>query len=147
MTTLPEYIKPNTFVKLRDGSKAQIYVTDGVDSAPIRGAVFSCGYWRIQQWTGNLEALRGWTECQAGDIVGPWTDKPDASKLWPLLPPWIKYLAMDEDNMWNGFSHKPEIGISAYHYTESGHNYCSIPKAYAPIYSGDWKNSLVGRTQ
>jgi len=77
MTTLPEYIKPNTFVKLRDGSKAQIYVTDGVDSAPIRGAVFSCGYWRIQQWTGNLEALRGWTECQAGDIVGPWIDKPD----------------------------------------------------------------------
>lgn len=145
--TLPEYVKPGAFVKLRDGSKARIYATDGVDSSPIHGAVFSCEYWRIQQWTGNLEALRGWTECQAGDIVGPWIDKPNCDKLWPLLPPWIKYLAMDDDSIWNGYSHKPKIGISVYHCTESGHNYCSIPKEYAPIYSGGWKDSLVERTQ
>jgi len=30
---------------------------------------------------------------------------------------------------------------------DSGHNYCSIPKDYAPIYSGDWKDSLVERPQ
>jgi len=81
------------------------------------------------------------------DIIGPWTDKLNCDKLWPLLPPWIKYLAMDDDSIWNGYSHKPKIGISVYHCTESGHNYCSIPKEYSPIYSGDWKDSLVERTQ
>ena len=145
MTTLPEYIKPNTFVKLRDGSKAQIYVTDGVDSAPIRGAVFSCGYWRIQQWTGNLEALRGWTECQAGDIVGPWIDTPDCTKLWPLLPPWIKYVSQDKNGFWYASLDKPKLEEK--YWMACPGKFIVIPKGYAPIYSGDWKDSLVERTQ
>jgi len=144
MTTLPEYIKPNTFVKLRDGSKARIYATDGADPWTVHGAVLKESNWIAIDWAG-VEFKPA--EKADYDIIGPWTDKLNCDKLWPLLPPWIKYLAMDDDSIWNGYSHKPKIGISVYHCTESGHNYCSIPKEYSPIYSGDWKDSLVERTQ
>jgi hypothetical protein len=142
--TLPEYIKLGSFVKLRDESKAEIYSIDNALPYPIHGRTLSD--MKAAAWTENLYIWASAVESQQ-DIIGPWIDKPNCDKLWPLLPPWIKYLAMDDDSIWNGYSHKPKIGISVYHCTESGHNYCSIPKEYAPIYSGGWKDSLVERTQ
>lgn len=35
--------------------------------------------------------------------------KPDLSALWPLLPPWIEWVAMDRDGAWCGFKKKPKV--------------------------------------
>ena len=144
--TLPEYIKPGAFVKLRDGSKARIYATDG-GSSPynVHGAIWIDDHWDQREWAGYQYTME---PNHNRDIIGQWIDKPNCDKLWPLLPPWIKYLAMDANNEWYSYSLKP--------YQWQGGNWfhnslecsvCYVPKDYAPIYSGDWKDSLVERTQ
>jgi len=142
--TLPEYIKPNTFVKLRDGSKARIYATDGGPKPyNVHGAIWQETHWNPREWAGCQYTIE---PNHYRDIIGPWIDKPNCDKLWPLLPPWIKYLAMDANNEWYSYSLKP--------YQWQGGNWfhnslecsvCYVPKDYAPIYSGDWKDSLVER--
>ena len=143
--TLPEYIKPGAFVKLRDGSKARIYATDGADPWTVHGAVLKESNWIAIDWAG-VEFKPA--EKADYDIIGPWTDKLNCDKLWPLLPPWIKYLAMDANNEWYSYSLKPYAGLSSNWFHNSLEcSVCYVPKDYAPIYSGDWKDSLVERPQ
>jgi len=141
--TLPEYIKPGTFVKLRDGSKGEIYSINNALPYPIHGRTLS--NMRAATWTNNLYIWASAEESQQ-DIIGPWIDKPDCSALWPLLPPWIKYLAMDANNEWYSYSLKPYQGGNWFHDSLEC-SVCYVPKDYAPIYSGDWKDSLVERPQ
>lgn len=142
--TLPEYIKPGTFVKLRDGSKGEIYSINNALPYPIHGRTLS--NMRAATWTNNLYIWASAEESQQ-DIIGPWIDKPDCSALWPLLPPWIKYLAMDKVYGWFAYTLKPSLGdFHAWNVIGDEH-YFKIPSEYAPIYSGDWKDSLVERTQ
>ena len=141
--TLPEYVKPGAFVKLRDGSKARIYATDGGPSPyNVHGAIWIDNHWNQREWA----------DCQYTtepnhdrDIVGPWIDKPDCTKLWPLLPPWIKYLAQDYNRDWYATLDKPELKEK--YWTACPGKFIAIPKKYAPIYSGDWKDSLVERPE
>lgn len=149
--TLPDYIKAGAVVKLRDGSKAHIYALDKGSHFPIHGAVFrpEHGSWVQESWTreGNYRLPQilkenGW------DIISAWTDTPDCSKLWPLLPPWIKWIAQDEDGIWRGHMYKPDLKGCCW---ESSANswmwYIIIPQEYQPIFEGDWKDSLVERPQ
>jgi len=140
--TLPEYIKPGAVVKLRDGSKGEIYSINNALPYPIHGRTLS--NMRAATWTNNLYIWASAEESQQ-DIIGPWIDKPDCSALWPLLPPWIKYLAMDKNYGWFGYKNKPLQGISSWHSNGTEDDYCTIPSKYVPIYSGDWKDSLVER--
>lgn len=144
MTTLPEYIKPGGFVKLRDGSKARIYAVDGPSPYHVHGAIYQDNHWLQREWRGQYYTIE---IGHSRDIVGSWIDKPDCSALWPLLPPWIKYLAMDEGYGWFGYKNKPLQGISSWHSNGTEDDYCTIPSKYVPIYSGDWKDSLVERLQ
>lgn len=143
--TLPDYIKPGAFVKLRDGSKGEIYSTDNAEPYTIHGRTFSNR--RSATWTNNLTVWVSEEEPEQ-DIIGPWTDTPDCSKLWPLLPPWIKYLAQDKDGIWLGHMYKPDLKGCCW---ESSANswmwYITIPQEYQPIFEGDWKDSLVERPQ
>ena len=142
--TLPEYIKPGSFVKLRDGSKGEIYSIDNALPYPIHGRTLS--NMRAATWTNNL-AIWASAEESEQDIVGPWLDKPDCSNLWPLLPPWIKYLAMDKDYGWFGYTLKPLLGDFHAWNVIGDEYYFKIPSEHVPIYSGDWRDSLVERTQ
>jgi len=143
--TLPEYIKPGTFVKLRDGSKGEIYSIDNALPYPIHGRTLS--NMRAATWTNNLYIWASAEESQQ-DIIGPWIDKPDCSALWPLLPPWIKWLAVNDNNEWCGYHQEPRKNLSGgWLNTHSTIGVCYVPKDYAPIYSGDWKDSLVERPQ
>ena len=138
--TLPEYIKPNTFVKLRDGSKARIYAVDGPSPYHVHGAIYQDNYWLQREWCGQYYTI---DIGHSRDIIGPWIDKPNCDKLWPLLPPWIKYLAQDYDGNWYASFDKPEL--KERYWTACSGKFIVIPKDYAPIYSGDWKDSLVER--
>ena len=140
--TLPEYIKPGSFVKLRDGSKGEIYSIDNALPYPIHGRTLS--NMRAATWTENLLIWASAEESEQ-DIIGPWIDAPDCSALWPLLPPWIKYLAQDYNRDWYATLDKPELKEK--YWTACPGKFIAIPKKYAPIYSGDWKDSLVERPQ
>jgi len=134
--TLPEYIKPGAVVCVKNNEhlKFRIYATDCGNTHCVHGAFFVSEAWRIAA----IDPER---------IIGPWIDKPDCSALWPLLPPWIKYLAMDKNYGWFGYKNKPLQGISSWHSNGTEDDYCTIPSKYVPIYSGDWKDSLVERPQ
>lgn len=143
--TLPEYIKPGSFVKLRDGSKARIYATDGGPKPyNVHGAIWQETHWNPREWAGCQYTIE---PNHYRDIIGPWIDKPNCDKLWPLLPPWIKYLAMDKDYGWFAYTLKPSLGDFHAWNVIGNEYYFKIPSEHVPIYSGDWKDSLVERPE
>ena len=134
--TLPNYIKPGAIVRIRHiNHKYRIYATDGAGGT-VHGAYFVHDAWAL-------------AAVDPREIISTWTDKPDCSALWPLLPPWIKYLAMSETGEWRGYLNKPVMRSA--HWDGSGPNsykwYIIIPTKYHPIFQGDWKDSLVERPQ
>lgn len=141
---LPDYIKPGAFVRLRNGKKAKIYEINETGSYPIHGAILlSDNTWYMREW--HSEFFCESKKKSLIDIVGPWTNMPDCSELWSQLPPWINWVAMDENGSWAGYRNKPVKSGSCYNF-ESGYNdYCTIPKEYSPKYSGSWENSLTER--
>jgi len=142
--TLPEYIKPGAFVALRNGEKARIYATDGTAAYPIHGAILEHNGWTAKVWHSTYYLEEGHNDVY--DIISAWIDKPDCSALWPLLPPWIKWVAQDSNGLWYGYPTKPAFNSCNWAaVNNTDWYYMHIPKSYAPIYSGDWKDSLVER--
>lgn len=140
---IPNYIVPGAFVKLRDGRKARIYATDGPSPYNVHGAIRENDNWLQREWRGSQYTPESH---HPRDIVGPWIDEPDASKLWPLLPPWIEWLAMDRAGTWYGYECKPLPGGegSPYFHSPIGTNLV-VPCRYAPTFTGDWSLSLCRR--
>lgn len=142
--SIPAYIKPGAFVRLRDGSKAEIYSVGNGGRYPVHGRVFDQDGMVVSfAWTDDGAFLRS---CPDGlkDIIGPWVAEPDYSKLWPLLPPWIKWLAQSPNRELFGYPIKPTpspfgwCGVSSF-------SYIWIPHDYRPELVGDWKDSLQER--
>lgn len=77
-------------------------------------------------------------------------DKPDLSALWPLLPPWIEWVAMDKDELWFGHYKEPAADVDDCEIWIKGgiEDLCGsmyIPGKYAPRWRGDWRKSLTRR--
>ena len=80
-------------------------------------------------------------------------DKPDLSALWPLLPPWIKWVAMNPNHEWWAFVVKPKAFVHSNAFTmaewysgEVETNF-RILRKYAPKWRGDWRKSLCKRPE
>lgn len=140
---IPDYITPGAIVRLRDGSKARIYATDGGAPWNVHGALWTPSAWISADWADACYT----TEEHELDIVGPWVDEPDAGKLWPLLPPWIKWVAVDKYpsacDGWHGYSEKPRRNDHCEIW--DGRDPIRIPPTCAPTFTGDWKDSLCER--
>lgn len=143
MNALPGFIRPGAIVRLKSGQRARIYATDGGGGFPIHGAIEMNGGWILASWQQDLSWSAGEPFGACWTIVGP--DRPDYSALWPLLPPWIRFLARDEDETLCGFSERPEIygGWSMWH----GSHPSSIPAEHCPPPVGDWRESLAERPE
>lgn len=142
---IPDYIKPGAFVCLRDGSKAEIYSTDNGGIYPVHGRIFKLnGTAWADSWTANSRCDGELRESPL-DIIGPWVERPDYSKLWPILPPWIKWLARDADGELFGYTEKPNLGSTGWCGAYGSCNYIWIPHDYRPEPVGDWKDSLQER--
>lgn len=140
----PDYIKPGAFVRLRAGSKAEIYSTDNGGDYPVHGRIFKKdGTADAQVWTDKGTAFLCFHD-EPFDIIGPWVERPDYSKLWPLQPPWIKWLARDADGELFGYPEKPNPGSTGW-CTSCAFRYIWIPHDYRPEPVGDWKDSLQER--
>lgn len=139
---IPDYITPGAIVRLRGNRKARIYATDGSPKYPIHGAILDGSGWSIQLWT---EAGHYYdSEPEHGrSIVGPWIDEPDASKLWPLLPPWIKWVAKDRNAIWFGYPDEPRLAKPEGIWVSE--TVCWIAPDYAPTFTGDWTKSRIRR--
>lgn len=74
-------------------------------------------------------------------------DTPDLSALWPLLPPWIEWVAMMDYFAWVAFIAEPEIfdDVIGWIATDSAVFSFEIPDEYAPTWRGDWRKSLMRR--
>ena len=142
--SIPEHIKPGAFVRLRGGVKAEIYSTDNGGDYPVHGRIFDQdGAAHVATWSSEGWVCRYESGLSTG-IVGPWIERPDYSKLWPLLPPWIRWLAMDADGELFGYPEKPNPRSTGW-CTSWVFRHIWVPPSYHPPAVGDWRESLQER--
>jgi len=93
-------------------------------------------------WTDNGSVFHHYHN-EPKDIIGPWVvGRPDYSKVWPILPPWIKWLARDASGRLFGYTSKPERSHNTW---GNGGVMLAIPPEYCPAAIGDWEDSLQER--
>ena len=80
--------------------------------------------------------------CNMFNLTTPWIDKPEWD--WSTTPPWMNWLAMDEGEFWYLYTNKPTLSGNGFSSGESD-DVWFVPKQHAPKWSGNWKDSLVGR--
>lgn len=128
----------------RDGKKWRCYATDGAPPWSCHGAVFIDGQWIGSDMSPDpqMSAVRG------GDLIGPWTEP--ITMDWAALPRWIRetdgWIASDCNGDWNGFSGptKPRQWPRQKTWERCNGQYAVfIPPAYAPKWTGDWRESLT----
>lgn len=120
------------FWRTEDGNKAEVVDVRG--GAAI-GWIGDLPYkWDLE---GNLKM--SFMVKDLSKLSEPWIDKPEWD--WSTTPPWLNWLAMDDDGLWYLFQSKPDIRST----TRCRGHVVSVPKEYAPKWSGDWKDSLVCR--
>lgn len=150
-------IEAGKFYKTRNGMKVRIYATDGgrindpsnpdnfYDEA-VHGAFFRDGYWYMIYW--GIDGVLSRREMKDFDIVSPWFDPPLVD--WDKFPKHIIALAMNDDGTWRGYLDRPN-GINekqgVWYLTERPYFRAmfEIKPADYPIFSGDWRDSLVIR--
>lgn len=63
---------------------------------------------------------------------------------WPAMPAWSEWVAMDANGEWWHYAEEPSLSDSRYG-LESGGCSGDIHLAFAPKFTGDWKQSKVRR--
>jgi hypothetical protein len=123
--------------KTRDGRKA-IVAAYNPNTDKLRqfiGWVGGYSYsWTVDgRWLGDVD--------QHLDLIEPWTDPVPLD--WSTTPPWINWIAMDENKDWWMYAAEPSAGPAAW--LGGGCSRHMIPKSHAPKWSGDWKLSKTMR--
>lgn len=79
------------------------------------------------------------------DLISEWPNTPEVN--WSVIPPWFNWVAMDYSGDWIAHGEKPEISGQLLHWecASGDSNEMLIPPAFAPKWTGDWKQSLVER--
>lgn len=138
-------IEVGKFYKTRDGRKARIYAVDGGDGEVIHGALhFGDAYgWSITTWHSGGVYTEG--SHHGRDLISEWIDKPEVD--WSAMPAWAEWVAMDKDGEWTLFSAKPSMDVGCWWADGDVTYLAEIPPSYAPKWDGDWRDSLVRRTE
>jgi hypothetical protein len=124
--------------KTRDGRKA-IVAAENKDAVP--GDVFigwvneiSCTWFEDGSYYGGEDP-------HEDDLIAPWTDPVPWD--WSTTPPWINWIAMDENKDWWMYAAEPSAGPAAW--LGGGCSRHLIPKSHAPKWHGDWRKSKTMR--
>ncbi len=64
---------------------------------------------------------------------------------WSVMPAWAKWVSLSPSGKWYWTTLKPTLTHAAWN--SENEYFGEIPKDHAPTYTGDWKNSLVGRPE
>lgn len=136
-------IEAGKFYRTRNGQKAIIYSTTGRAMRHIHGCIIESG--------SNEDSVLSWYgegcfyndgERSAQDLISEWVERPRVD--WGNLAAWHQWAAMDGDGKWFSFTNRPALGTSYWMPTQDD-SFCDIPPHFFPTFSGDWKDSLIGR--
>jgi len=137
-------IEAGKYYKTRGGDKAEIYKviygTGIISSGSIKlhGAVYNGNQWNISVWN---EEGKYMIEQSSADLIAPWIDEPVVN--WDAMPAWANWVAMEDEGDWFWLTNEPIMADDGFN-TLHG-KWGSIPEAYYPQFSGDWKDSKVKR--
>ena len=134
-------IEAGKFYRTRSGRKARVYAMDGGDEFTIHAAILFGTVWYVATY--NVHGRCNTHDDDDGDndddLISEWVDKPVVD--WSKMAAWHRWVAMDSYGIWYAFDDEPGLGMIAWHSKRIN----SIPAAYAPTFSGNWKDSLVER--
>lgn len=123
--------------RTRDGRKVRCVATDGDKDSP--NVFVMPGRFVISRSEDGL-AFRD--QVSDYDIIGPWIDKPVVD--WSAMPAWANWVAMDANGTQRWHGGKPSI-VNDHSWHASNGLSGMIPPSHRFTFSGDWKDSLVGR--
>jgi hypothetical protein len=128
-------IEKGKFYKSRDGQKWEVLTTERNDR------------WRIVAMD-ELGKIGCFDEkgnsyiglCSPSDLIAEWTDPVEIP--WSYYPTWCKWVAMESDGRWFGYSDKPTQSCAIW----SGDAVVKIHPDYTPRnFTGHWTESLFER--
>lgn len=126
----------------RDGRKARIYALDGCAPHVVHGAILDEEGWESYSGWMTSGKYFGEDDSSPRDLIAPWIDKPSFDRS--LLPAWAnKAMAMDAGNCWYCFSEVPIPQSDSQGNWDGGGWQDTIPREFAPKWSGNWKDSLL----
>lgn len=129
------------FYRTRAGDRARIYATDGAGPYPIHGAIEYNSEWMSWRWEkdGRVTSMCIYSP---DDLISEWRD--EVTFDWSRICPWLNWLAGDSNGSWWLYDNEPQQSTSVW--TTMGVQ-VGIPIAYAPKWTGDWKDSLTKRPE
>lgn len=144
--TTPLTFTPGNFYRTRDGRKAE-YVREMNTSQGILALVIIKDVDGIENaYTYHRHGRFFMGNQSERDLIAEWVDKPEVD--WSVMPAWAVAVAMDANGTWYWYDYVPESdktywclprAVSLPRFTDE------IPPAYAPKFTGDWRDSLVTR--
>jgi hypothetical protein len=131
-------IEKGKFYKSRDGQKYEILKTDAID-IPI--VAYRCDGGHILSLHRNGCVFDD-KSLSIFDLIAEWTEPVEIP--WSDYPTWCKFVAMDVDGRWFGFTSLPIKKRGEAWYSTDVIVY--IPPDYTPRnFTGDWTESLFER--
>jgi hypothetical protein len=129
-------IEKGKLYRTRGGYKVEVLTTDRNECRPVV-VMFEDGNIEVLYQNGSRWNDKSESEL---DLIAEWTEPVEIP--WSDYPTWCKWVAMDENGKWYGFTSKPfKTNIFWV-----GDDACYIPEDYTPHnFTGDWTESLFER--
>ena len=124
--------------RTRGGWKATVIATDLRGEYPFAAKHTQQDRDEVEEHNADGEWIHG--HGSEVDIIAPWTEKPLITAPWPR---WAKACATDFHRFWRWYDMEPHANEYGY----SGGVAISFHPSEVPVFSGDWKDSLVLRPE
>ena len=132
-------IERDKYYRTRNGGKVRIVCTDRCDDGyQVVAIVASTSSVIMYTKDGRFH----YNKTSSRDLVAEWVDEPEGS--WDGYPAWMPWRAMDANGYWYCYVQEP-LPIHEEEEWYSSFESLQIPDKYAPIFAGDWKDSLQKR--
>lgn len=115
-------IDPSKTYRTRDGQPVRIYATDGVGTSPIHGAYYSTMFkgYIFCGWDQDGEPTTDGPPERVGLVEVTLSDELRDQIPWETLRPEIRWVAMDDEGDWHGFTEDEPIRKSEGYWMRSG---------------------------
>jgi hypothetical protein len=144
------YLTPHP--KLAPGSIAASFV-EAHDFLLRQGLTYVSGYRSLTTVPGKSTETYGLTplgkvfldRVLSLPLDGSPEKQPEPEFDWSVLSPWFKYIAMDEDGAWWGYTQEPGQDSDCWRCSPDEVSHVRIPAEYAPKWLGKWEHSMTKR--
>ena len=123
--------------RTRDGRKAIVAAENREALSEVQFIGWIEGFAKSWNNAGRIDRLAD----SHYDLITPWTDPVPWD--WSTTPPWINWIAMDENGCWYMYDKEPSQTEKAWSF--AGASCHRVPQSNNPKWSGDWKQSKTMR--